>query len=100
MPPLSALAQPRGASTIEAAAPGKGYDYIIHVQNTYDYRYNPEVRADRILLARQIVRPFCSRNQIVGEDKFNTEIFGLVTGRLEYVVYIRCLSTPKRWPPR
>jgi len=100
MLPFSALAQPRGASTIEAAGPGKAYDYIIHVQNTYDYRYNPGVRADRILLARQIVRPFCSRNQIVGEDEFNPEILGLITGRLEYVVYIRCLSPPKRLPPR
>ena len=57
MLPFSALAQPRGASTIEAAGPGKAYDYIIHLQNTYDYRYNPGVRADRILLARHSYAP-------------------------------------------
>lgn len=90
--PWSASGQPRGASTIEAAPPGRPYDYVIHVQNTYDYRYNPEVRGDRILLAKQIVRPFCSRNRIVGEAKFNTEIFGLITGRPAYVVYVKCLS--------
>ena len=82
---------PRGGSTIEHAAPGAGYDYVIHVQNTYDYKYNPEVRADRILLARQIVHPFCHRNQIVGEDKVETEIFGIKPGKPDYLVYVRCL---------
>lgn len=90
--PCAVSAQPRGGSTIEAAPAGQPYDYIIHVENTYDYRYNPQVRDDRILLAKQIVKPFCSRSRIVGEAQFNTEIFGLVTGRLEYVVYVRCLS--------
>jgi len=82
---------PHGGSTIAAASPGAGYDYVIHVQNTYDYRYNPEVRADRILLAKQIVRPFCSHNQIVGEDKVKTEIFGIKPGKPDYVVYVKCL---------
>jgi hypothetical protein len=87
-----ACAQPRGASTIEAAPPGQAYDYVVHVQNTYDYRYNPEVQEDRILLARQIVRKFCARNQIVSESKFKTEIFGLITGRPDYRIYVKCLS--------
>ena len=90
--PWSASGQPRGASTIEAAPPGRPYDYVVRVQNTYDYRYNPEVRDDRILLARQIVKPFCSRSLIVGETKFETEIFGLITGRPAYIVYVKCLS--------
>jgi hypothetical protein len=76
---------------IEAAPPGQSYDYVVHVRNTYDYRYNPQVRDDRILLAKQIVRPFCARNRIVGEAKFNTEIFGLVTGKPDCVVYLKCL---------
>jgi len=90
--PWPAMAQPRNASTIEAAPPGQAYDYVVHVQNTYDYRYNPEVRQDRILLARQVARPFCSKIQIVGEAKFKTEIFGLITGRPDYAVYIKCRS--------
>ena len=90
--PWSASGQPRGASTIEAAPAGQPYDYIIHLENTYDYRYNPQVRNDRILLAKQIAKPFCSKSRIVGETEFNTEIFGLLTGRLNYVVYMRCLS--------
>jgi hypothetical protein len=89
--PWPSVAQPRGASLIEAAQPGQGYDFVVHVRNTYDYRYNPEVSADRILLARQIVKPFCSRNQIVGEAKFDREIFGLTTSRPDYVVYVRFL---------
>jgi hypothetical protein len=82
---------PHGGSTIEAAGAGAGYDYVIHVQNTYDYKYNPQVRADRILLAKQIVRPFCSRNQIVGEDKAKTEIFGIKPGKPDYIVYVKCM---------
>ena len=90
--PWPAYAQPRGASTIEAAPPGQTYDYVVHVQNTYDYRYNPGVREDRILLARQIVKKFCSKSQIVGESKIETEIFGLITGRPDYYrVYVKCL---------
>jgi hypothetical protein len=88
--PWSASGQPRGASMIEAAPPAKPYDYIVHVKNTYDYRYNPEVRDDRILLAKKIVKPFCASNRIIGEAKFDTEIFGLVTGRPDYVVYVKC----------
>jgi hypothetical protein len=89
--PWAACAQPRNASRIEAAPPGQAYDYVVHVQNTYDYRYNPEVREDRILSAKQSVRQFCSKNQIVGERKFETEIFGLTTSKPDYVVYVKCV---------
>lgn len=91
MPRSAGAWPPRNASTIEAAPPGAGYDYIVHVQNTYDYRYNPQVRADRFLLARQIVKSFCSRNKIVGENKFKTAIFPFTTGKPDYVVYVKCL---------
>ena len=89
--PCSASAQSRNISIIEAAPPGQLYDYVVHVQNTYDYRYNPEVRQDRILLARRAARPFCPKLQIVGESKFETEIFGLTTGKPDYAVYLKCL---------
>jgi len=90
MPWPAGARPPRNASTVEAAPPGAGYDYIVHVQNTYDYRYNPQVRADRFLLARQIVKSFCSRNQIVGENKFETAVFPFTTGKPDYVVYVKC----------
>jgi hypothetical protein len=96
MLPQANLAEtPHGGSTIEAARAGADYDYVIHVQNTYDYKYNPEVRADRLLLARQIVRPFCAKNRIVGEDKFETELFAIKPGKPDYVVYVKCLSRPR-----
>ncbi|WP_024516595.1 hypothetical protein [Bradyrhizobium sp. Tv2a-2] len=91
LPGLASADTPHGGSTILRAASGAGYDYVIHVQNTYDYKYNPEVRADRIVLAKRIVRPFCSRNQIVGEDKIETEIFGIKPGKPDYVVYVKCM---------
>ena len=91
LPELASADTPRGGSTIERAAAGAGYDYVIHVQNTYDYKYNPEVRADRIVLAKQIVRPFCPRSQIVGENKIDTEIFGIWPGKPDYVVYVKCM---------
>ena len=91
LPRIASADTPHGGSTIERAGAGAGYDYVIHVQNTYDYKYNPEVRADRILLAKQIVRPFCSRNQIVGEDKVKTEIFGIKPGKPDYIVYVKCM---------
>ena len=89
--PWSACAQSLGGSIIQAAPADQPYDYIVHVKNTYGYRYNPEVRDDRISLATQIVGQFCSKMQIVGEAKFKTEIFGLVTGKPDYVVYVKCL---------
>ena len=91
LPGLASADTPRGGSTIERAASGAGYDYVIHVQNTYDYKYNPQVRADRIVLAKQIVRPFCPRNQIVGENKIDTEIFGIWPSKPDYVVYVKCM---------
>ena len=88
--PCSAFGQPQGDSIIEAAPPGQPYDYVIHVQNTYDYGYNPQVRDDRFLLAKRIVRPFCNKARIIGDAKFKTEIFGLITGKPDYVVYVKC----------
>jgi len=88
--PWSALGQSPGVSTIEAAPPGQPYDYLVHVPNTYDYRYNPQVREDRIVQAKKIVKRVCSRSRIVGEASFDTGIFGLTTARPDYVVYVKC----------
>lgn len=90
----------RGTAIIEAPAPGAGYDYVIRVQNTNDYKYNPQVREDRLRMARHLVEPFCAKIQIVGEDKLKTEIYGIWPGKPDYVVYARCLSRPRALPPR
>jgi hypothetical protein len=49
------------------------------------------VREDRVILAKQLVMPLCARNQIVGKAVIDTEIFGLVPGGLDYVMYFKCL---------
>ena len=90
---------PRGTAIIEAG-PGAGYDYVIRVQNTNDYKYNPLVREDRLAMARHIIEPFCAKIKIVGEGKYNTEIFGIWPGRPDYVVFATCLSKPRAVPAR
>ncbi len=75
---------------VEAAYAGRPYDYIVHVRNTYDYVYNPLVRDDRIREARRVIRSYCPRSQVIGEDSINTEILGITSSRPDYVVYVRC----------
>ena len=77
-------------SYVEAAPPGRPYAYVVHVPNSYDYRYNPTVRLDRVRSARQAVKSFCRRSQIVGDDKVITEIWGLTSSPPDYVVYVMC----------
>jgi hypothetical protein len=89
--PSPALAQRHSSSRIEPAPPSQTYDYVVHVPNTYDYRYNPEVREDRLSSAKRTIREFCPRTRIVGDRTFSTEIFGLTTGKPDYVVYVKCL---------
>ncbi|MBV8699417.1 hypothetical protein [Bradyrhizobium sp.] len=88
--PWPARAQTHSTSRVEAAPTGQPYDYIVHVPNTYDYRYNPQVRDDRLSSARRMVRQFCPKTRVVGDNVFQTEIFGLITGKPDYVVYIQC----------
>jgi hypothetical protein len=78
------------ASSVEAAGAEKPYDYVVHVRNTFGYRYNPEVSEDRVRLARQVVKPYCGNSQVVGENKFPTDVPGITSSRPDYVVYIRC----------
>ena len=75
---------------VEQASAGKPYDYIVHVQNTYSIGYNPEVRDDRFRLALRSLKGVCRSGWVVGDDKINTEIFGLYTSRPDYVVLVKC----------
>jgi hypothetical protein len=75
---------------VEQASAGKPYDYIVHVQNTYSIGYNPEVRDDRFRLALRSLKGMCRSGWVVGDDKINTEIFGLYTSRPDYVVLVKC----------
>jgi hypothetical protein len=75
---------------VEQASAGRPYDYIVHVQNTYSIGYNPEVREDRNRMALRILRGQCRSAWVVGEDKINTEIFGIGGSRPDYIVLVKC----------
>jgi hypothetical protein len=75
---------------VEQASAGKPYDYIVHVQNTHSIGYNPEVREDRFRLAMRSLKGVCRDGWVVGDDKINTEIFGLYSSRPDYVVLVKC----------
>jgi hypothetical protein len=87
---LAGCVQPRGLSYAEPASPGKSYDFAVHVRNTPDIGYNPEVDKDRIRLAKRIAKPHCGKSQVAGEAKFNTEVWGITSSRPDYVVYLKC----------
>jgi hypothetical protein len=75
---------------VQQASAGRPYDYIVHVQNTYSIGYNPEVREDRNRMALRILRGQCRSAWVVGDDKIDTEIFGITTSRPDYIVLVKC----------
>jgi hypothetical protein len=75
---------------VEPASAGRPYDFIVHVQNTYAIGYNPEVREDRNRMALRILRGQCRSAWVVGDDKIDTEIFGITTSRPDYIVLVKC----------
>lgn len=87
---LAGCAQVRGMVRIEPASAGKTYDYTVHVRNTLDIGYNPEVREDRARMALQILRSRCKAARIVGEDKIITEVWGITSSPPDYIVLVKC----------
>jgi len=80
----------RGMVRVDAAAPDKPYDFVVHVRNIPDVRYNPLVREDRNRMALDLVRGECRRARVVGEDIVNTEIYGITSSLPDYVVLVSC----------
>jgi hypothetical protein len=75
---------------IEQAPAGRPYDTIVHVQNTFSIGYNPEVRTDRNRMALRVLKGQCRAARIVGEDKIDTEIWGLTSSLPDYIVLVKC----------
>lgn len=75
---------------VEQAYPGKPYDYIVHVLNTYAIGYNPDVREDHNRMALKLVRGQCRAPRVVGDDKISTEIWGITLSRPDYIVLVKC----------
>jgi hypothetical protein len=80
----------RGTVRIESASPGARYDFVVHVRNIPDIKYNPLVQEDRNHMALDLVRAECPRGRVVGEDKINTEIWGITSSPPDYVVLVSC----------
>ena len=80
----------RGMVRVDAAAPGAPYDFVVHVRNIPDVKYNPLVREDRNRMALHLVRGECHRARVVGEDIVNTEIYGITSRLPDYVVLVSC----------
>jgi hypothetical protein len=80
----------RGIVRVDAAAPGAPYDFVVHVRNIPDIKYNPLVREDRNHMARDLVRGECRHARVVGEDVVNTEIYGITSSLPDYIVLVSC----------
>jgi hypothetical protein len=86
----------RGTVRVDRASPEKPYDFVVHVRNIPDIKYNPLVREDRNRMALGLVRGECSRPRVVGEDKIITEIWGLTSSLPDYVVLVSCTGRLRR----
>jgi hypothetical protein len=80
----------RGMVRVDAAAPGKPYDFVVHVRNIPDIKYNPLVREDRHRMALGLVRGECAGSRVVGDDIVSTEIYGITSSLPDYVVLVSC----------
>ena len=83
----------RGLVRVEAASPDKPYDFVVHVRNIPDIKYNPLVRQDRHRMALELVRGECPYARIVGEDSLITELYGVTSSLPDYVVLVSCGPT-------
>jgi hypothetical protein len=80
----------RDTVLIEQVSPANSYDYAVHVRNTYDIGYNPEVRQDRQRMALKALRGQCRTARVVGENKIDREIWGITSTLPDYVVLVKC----------
>jgi hypothetical protein len=87
---LTGWTDTRGVVRVEQAAAGNPYDFVVHVRNIPDIGYNPEVREDRYRMALRLVKRECRAGHVVGDDKINTEIFGITSSLPDYVVLVKC----------
>jgi hypothetical protein len=80
----------RGAVRVERASAEKPYDFVVHVRNIPDFKYNPLVREDRRRMALALVKKQCPLARVVGEDERITEIWGITSSPPDYIVLVSC----------
>jgi len=93
---LPAWTDTRGIVRVDRASPQKPYDFVVHVRNIPDIKYNPLVREDRNRMALDLVRAECPRARVVGEDKIITEVWGLTSSPPDYVVLVSCAGKMRK----
>jgi hypothetical protein len=93
---LAGWTDTRGIVRVDRASPEEPYDFIVHVRNIPDIKYNPLVREDRNRMALDLVRAVCPRARVVGGAKIITEIWGLTSGLPDYVVLVSCAGKMPR----
>jgi hypothetical protein len=80
----------RDTVLIEPVSSGSSFDYVVHVRNTYDIGYNLTVKEDRYRMALKALRGQCRAARIVGENKIDTEIWGITSSLPDYIVLVKC----------
>jgi hypothetical protein len=81
----------QGMVRVERAPPGQRYDFVVHVSNIPQIKYNPLVTEDRHRIALDLVKGECRRSRVVADEKIITEIWGLTSSLPDYVVLVRCI---------
>jgi hypothetical protein len=87
---LPGCADVRGTVRVEQATAGKPYDFVVHVKNSAEIGYNPEVPGDRAGMAVALVKRYCPGPRVVGQKKIITEIYGITSSKPDYVVFVSC----------
>ena len=71
----------RGTVRVEQASADKPYDLAVHVKNSAEIGYNPEVSSDRAGMAVALVKRYCPAARVVGQEKIITEIYGITSSK-------------------
>jgi hypothetical protein len=87
---LAGCADMRGTVRVEQASADKPYDFVVHVKNSAEIGYNPEVSGDRAGMAVAIVKRYCPAPRVVGQEKIITEVYGITSSKPDYVVFVSC----------
>ena len=87
---LAGGAEAHDVVRVEPASAGLPYDYVVHVFNTYEMGYNPDVWQDRNRMALRLLRGQCRAPRVVGDDKIITGIWGITSSRPDYIVPVKC----------
>lgn len=88
---LAGCADVRGTIRVEQVSADKPYDFAVHVRNSAEIGYNPEVSSDdRAGMAVALVKRYCPAARVVGQEKIITEIYGITSSKPDFVVFVSC----------